>query len=65
MNTFSFNWSTAEEINAPLCEKCGGRPRLAGIEPHPTLHQTDLRTYQCLACNEMQAVAVPLVPLSS
>jgi hypothetical protein len=61
MNTFSSKWSQADEIKVPLCEKCGCRTRLAGIEPHPRLHQTDLRTYQCLACNDVQAVAVPLV----
>ena len=65
MNMFSSDWSSAEEINVPFCEKCGCRTRLAGIEPHPRLQQTDLRTYQCLACNEVQAVAVPLLPPSS
>jgi hypothetical protein len=65
MNTFSPDWSNAEEITVPLCEKCGCRTRLAGIEPHPRLNQTDLRTYQCLACNDVQAVAVPLLPPSS
>jgi hypothetical protein len=65
MITHTLDWSNAEEINVPLCEKCGCRTRLAGIEPHPRLHQTDLRTYQCLACNEVQAIAVPLLPLLS
>lgn len=65
MNTFSSDWSNAEEINVPRCEKCGCRTRLAGIEPHPRLPQTDLRTYQCLACNDVHAVAVPLLPPSS
>ena len=64
MNTFAFDGSNAEEINV-LCERCGCRTRLAGIEPHPRLHHTDLRTYQCLACNEIQVVAVPLLPRAS
>lgn len=65
MNTFTSDWSHAEEIAVPLCEKCGCRTRLTGLEPHPRLRHTDLRTYQCLACNELQAIAVPLVPLTS
>jgi hypothetical protein len=65
MNTFSLDWSNAQEVDVPLCEKCSCRTRLAGIEPHPRLPQTDLRTYQCLACNEVQVAAVPLVPLAS
>jgi hypothetical protein len=64
MNTCTFDWTNAKEINVPSCERCGCRTRLAGIEPHPRLHRTDLRTYQCLACNEIQVVAVPLLPAS-
>ena len=39
---------------------CDAPTRLVGIEPHPTRAHTDLRTYQCLACDHMQAAVVPL-----
>ena len=65
MNTFALDWSNAEEIGVPSCESCACRTRLVGIEPHPRLHQTDLRTYQCLACSEIQVIAVPLLPPAS
>jgi hypothetical protein len=44
----------------PVCEECGGRTRLTGIEPHPTHAKVDLRTYECIACEAVQAVQVPL-----
>jgi hypothetical protein len=43
----------------PACNKCGGRTRLVGIEPHPTKPHTDLRTYECMACDAMQARVIP------
>jgi len=44
----------------PACTKCDGRTRLIGIEPHPTKAHTDLRTYECMACDAVQARVVPL-----
>jgi hypothetical protein len=60
MSTLSFDGLGVDLLADPLCHKCGCKTRLAGIEPHPTRPQTDLRTYQCLACNDVQAVEVPL-----
>lgn len=39
---------------------CDAPTRLIGIEPHPTKARTDLRTYQCLACDHMQAAVIPV-----
>jgi hypothetical protein len=44
----------------PDCARCRGSTRLVGIEPHPTKAHTDVRTYQCRACEHLQAVVVPL-----
>lgn len=44
----------------PACTKCAGRTRLTGIEPHPTKAHTDLRTFQCMACDAVSAKVVPL-----
>jgi hypothetical protein len=46
----------------PRCAHCSAPTRLVGIEPHPTTVKTDLRTYQCLACERVQAEVVPLTP---
>ena len=45
----------------PACAMCDSPTRLIGIEPHPTRAHTDLRTYQCLACDHVQAAIVPLL----
>lgn len=53
-----------QQLNPTLrvaCDECDGLCRLVGIEPHPTRAHTDLRTYECLACEAMQTVAVSLV----
>ncbi|MEN3374951.1 MAG: hypothetical protein V7604_306 [Hyphomicrobiales bacterium] len=60
MNMFSLDWLSAQSLTDPLCDKCGCKTRLAGIEPHLTRPRTDLRTFQCLACNDVQALEVPL-----
>ena len=44
----------------PACAECGSPTRLTGIEPHPTKPQTDLRTFQCLACDAVQAQVMPI-----
>lgn len=51
---------SATDTVGPACAKCAGRTRLTGIEPHPTRVHTDLRTYQCMACDAVQAKVVPL-----
>jgi hypothetical protein len=43
-----------------VCEDCSGPTRLIGIEPHPTRAHTDLRTFQCLICDAVQAKVMPL-----
>lgn len=44
----------------PACTRCAGRTRLIGIEPHPTKPHTDLRTFECMACDAVRAIVVPL-----
>jgi hypothetical protein len=44
----------------PACKSCGAPTRLVGIEPHLTKARTDLRIYECIACEATQAVVVPL-----
>jgi hypothetical protein len=43
---------------SPMCEACGVTMELYGIEPHPALSRTDLRTYLCPRCEEVQTTAV-------
>jgi hypothetical protein len=33
-----------------------------GIEPHPTIARTDLRTFVCTSCDDVQTENVPLEP---
>jgi len=51
---------TPDPAPGPACAHCKAPTRLMGIEPHPTRAHTDLRTYQCLACDHVQAAIVPL-----
>jgi hypothetical protein len=50
-----------ERINSPVCRDCGAAMRLFGIESHPTIDRTDLRTYVCNCCDEVQTENVPLL----
>ena len=59
MNTLSIDLTSSETIHGPFCHPCGGRTRLAGVESHPRLPRTDLRTYECGACQDVQAVVAP------
>jgi hypothetical protein len=52
--------STTELTAGPFCQGCGGRTRLVGIEPHARLLRTDIRTYECGACQDVQAVVAPM-----
>ena len=45
--------------DGPYCETCHGRTRLTGVETHPRLVRTDLRTYECATCEAVQVVAAP------
>jgi hypothetical protein len=47
----------------PACARCGQQTRLLGIEPHPTIAWTDLRTFVCRSCDDVQIENVPLDPL--
>jgi len=60
MSITEFDPAQLNPTDGPACAKCGGPVRLTGIEPHPTKAGTDLRTYQCLACDHVQAAMVPL-----
>jgi hypothetical protein len=50
---------TPVDIAGPFCPACGGRTRLAGLESHPRLPRTDIRTYECNGCQAVQAVVAP------
>ena len=60
MSTLSIDIAPNGSETGPVCAKCAGSTRLVGVEPHPTKARTDLRTYQCYACEHLQAVVVPL-----
>ena len=62
MNTLHIDIPDASPDLGPACNKCGGRSRLVGIEPHPTRAHTDLRTYECLVCDAMQTRTVSIEP---
>jgi len=50
-----------DNLSAPICRDCGASMRLFGIETHPTVERTDLRTYVCSYCDEVQTEDVPLL----
>ena len=60
MKIIAINLDQSAALNSPACTKCSGPTRLTGIEPHPTRPRTDLRTYQCLSCDAVQAAVVPI-----
>ena len=60
MSTLAINITRSAPESGPDCTLCDAPTRLIGIEPHPTLAHTDLRTFQCLACDHVQATIVPL-----
>ena len=59
MNLLASN--NGDGLSAPTCRDCGVRMRLFGIEAHPTVERTDLRTYVCSCCDEVQTENVPLL----
>jgi ribosomal protein L40E len=63
--TGSYTMNQLAQINhklhsGPICRECGAPMRLFGIEAHPTVDRTDLRTYVCRHCDEVQTEDVPL-----
>jgi hypothetical protein len=46
-------------LDGPFCDSCGARTRLVGIEAHPRIARTDLRTYECTGCDSSHVVAAP------
>ena len=55
MSIIEFAPAQPDPTRGPACAKCSGPTRLIGIEPHPTKPHTDLRTFQCLVCDAVQA----------
>src|SRR5262245_48569328 len=53
--------ANSESLSAPTCRDCGVPMRLFGIEAHPTVERTDLRTYVCSTCDGVQTENVPLL----
>ena len=49
----------AETPDCPKCHRCGEAMRLFGIEPHPVVAQTMLRTYVCEHCDAVQTAMAP------
>jgi hypothetical protein len=47
------------------CRTCGGAMRLLGIEAHPTIERTDLRTYACSQCDRLQTENVTVAASKS
>ena len=64
MSTLAINLTPPNPESGPACAMCDSATRLIGIEPHPTKARTDLRTYQCRACDHVQAAVVPLAASS-
>jgi hypothetical protein len=58
MSTMMIDSAPPDPTHGPTCAQCGGPTRLTGIEPHPTQPHTDLRTFQCLVCNHVQAAVM-------
>ena len=53
----ALTWSdTPDEM---VCGACGGTMRLFGIEAHPAIGGTNLQTYVCPRCDQVQTNAVP------
>jgi hypothetical protein len=60
MSNIAINLDQPLVLTSPPCTECSGPTRLTGIEPHPTRPRTDLRTSQCLSCDAVHAVVVPI-----
>jgi hypothetical protein len=60
MSTLQIDLTRHATDLGPPCARCGSPTRLVGIEPHPTKAHTDLRTFECTACQALKAHVVPL-----
>jgi len=60
MSTLQIDLTQRSADLGPACVQCGGPTRLVGIEPHPTKPHTDLRTYECVACQALKAHVISL-----
>jgi hypothetical protein len=60
MSTLQIDLSQRSADFGPACVECGRLTRLVGVEPHPIRPHTDLRTYECIACDVMQTKVVPI-----
>lgn len=60
MSTLAINLARRDPESGPGCAKCGAPTRLIGIEPHPTQVHTDLRSFQCLVCENVSAAVFPV-----
>jgi hypothetical protein len=49
-----------DHASAPPCHRCGAGTRLFGLEAHPTVERSELRTYVCPQCEGVQTEVVPL-----
>ena len=46
--------ASTEVVFGPDCDRCGAKTRLFGIEAHPSLDRSELRTYACTQCEGVQ-----------
>jgi hypothetical protein len=46
----------------PACPHCTGNMQLYGVEQHPQLPETDLKTYVCDRCGAVEALPAPWPP---
>jgi hypothetical protein len=60
MSTLQIDLAHQSADLGPACTQCGRLTRLVGVEPHPTKPHTDLRTYECMACDVLQTQVVPI-----
>jgi hypothetical protein len=50
--------SARDPFLLPVCD-CDGPMNLASLEPHPTQHDIELKTYKCLHCGRLQVLTAP------
>jgi hypothetical protein len=48
----------SEPSDRPVCDACDVAMRLFGVEPHPAIEGSELRTYVCPRCDNMQTAVV-------
>jgi hypothetical protein len=55
-------FASRDPLLKPICNVCGSPTRLVGLEGHPERERTDMCTYQCIACGEVQTRDLARVP---